>query len=73
MIEEINCLITDVIRITLSTCDYRDCNELCKNYLINVAYECPVVFHNEVYESLWNTLFNICFSTGEEINNYLSN
>lgn len=72
MIAEISCLITDVIKSTLSSCDYRECNELCKDYLFNVAYECPVVFNNGVYSSLWSTLFDICFSTDKEINNYLS-
>jgi len=66
MIEKISCLITDVIRDTLSTCDYRDCNEICYDYLMEVSHECPVVFNNEVYLELWNTLLKFCNDIGEQ-------
>ena len=66
MIEQISCMITDIINLTLASCDYRDCDEICMDYLMEVANECPVVFHNEVYLELWNTLFKICNDIGEQ-------
>ena len=66
MIEQISCMITDIINLTLASCDYRDCDEICIDYLMEVANECPVVFHNEVYLELWNTLFKICNDIGEQ-------
>lgn len=54
------CLITDIINLTLSTCDYNNCTKLCEQFLMSVAYECPVVFHNTVYLQLWETLYLIC-------------
>lgn len=60
MIQQISCLITDVIKLTLASCDWRDCDEVCHDYLMAVADHCPVVFHNEVYLELWNALFKIC-------------
>ena len=63
---QISCMITDIINLTLASCDYRDCNEICIDYLMEVANECPVVFHNEVYLELWNTLFKICNDIGEQ-------
>jgi len=65
-VTEISCLITDVIRLTLASCDYNDCDQLCNDYLMSVADGCPVVFNNEVYLELWNTLFRICNEIGEQ-------
>ena len=59
---KISCLLTDVIKYTLASCDYRECDEKCYDYLMAVSYECPVVFHNEVYLELWNTLFQTCIN-----------
>jgi hypothetical protein len=56
----IDCIITDVIRVTLATCDYSACNKMCYDYLILVSQECPRIFNNEVYNNLWETLYNIC-------------
>ena len=55
MIEKISCMLTDVIRFTLASCDYRDCNQICINYLLQVGTHCPHV---------WNTLFNLCEDIG---------
>ena len=66
MIEQISCMINDIINLTLASCDYRDCNEICMDYLMEVAHQCPVVFHNEKYLELWNTLFKICNDIGEQ-------
>jgi len=65
-IQHISCMIVDVIKQTLSTCDYRDCNEICIDYLMEVSNQCPVVFNNEGYLALWNTLFQICNDIGEQ-------
>ena len=59
-------MLIDVIRLTLASCDYRDCNEVCMDYLMEVSQECPVVFNNERYLELWNTLFHICVDIGEQ-------
>ena len=66
MIKQISCMLIDVINNTLASCDYRDCNEICMDYLMHVANECPVVFNNERYLVLWNTLFQICVDIGEQ-------
>jgi hypothetical protein len=63
---EMSCIITDVIRSTLAICDYRNCDEKCFDYLLDVSYDCPVVFHNEQYTLLWNSLFRICNEIGEQ-------
>ena len=63
---QISCMITDIINLTLASCDYRNCDEICMDYLMEVANECPVVFHNEVYLELWYTLFKICNDIGEQ-------
>ena len=60
MIQNISCLLTDVIRLTLATCDYRNCSDTCLNYLLYVGYNCSTIFNNEKYGELWNTLFDIC-------------
>jgi hypothetical protein len=66
VLEKISCMIVDVINDTLASCDYRDCNEICTDYLQAVSHQCPVVFHNEVYLELWNTLFRICNEVDEQ-------
>jgi hypothetical protein len=60
ILPKISCFLLDVIRETLASCDYRDCNEKCLDYLIVVSGECPHVFNNDRYLELWNTLFTIC-------------
>ena len=57
-----SCLITDIIKNTLSICNYQNCNHTCSQYLLNVAGNCDNVFNNEHYLQLWNTLINICFT-----------
>ena len=57
---KISCMITDVIRYTLSNCSYTECNDVCWDYLIAVGDDCPVVFHNQKYLQLWETLFSLC-------------
>ena len=58
----ISCMITDVIRTTLDTCDWQECSEACGQYLWRVAWGCPAVFNNLTYRSLWDTLNNKGFS-----------
>ena len=65
MIGKISCLITDVIRDTLSTCDYRDCNEICNDYLMEVSHKNPIN-NNEDYLEFWNTLLKFCNDIGEQ-------
>ena len=60
MIHNISCMIIDVINTTLATCDYTNCTNKCIEYLMFVADNCPVVFHNITYEQLWHTLYTIC-------------
>ena len=60
MNETIDCLIISVIKNTLAICNYTLCSDECRDYLIDVGNECPVVFHNEVYTELWRTLINNC-------------
>ena len=64
--EHISCMLVDVIKYTLSACDYRNCDERCFDYLLEVSNECPVVFHNQQYTLLWNSLFRICNEIGEQ-------
>ena len=66
ILPKISCFLLDVIRETLASCDYRDCNEICIDYLMEVSTQCPVVFNNEGYLALWNTLFQICNDIGEQ-------
>jgi len=56
----IDCMLTDVIRLTLASCDYNECNKICYDYLMLVGQECPRIFNNEEFSNLWNTLYNIC-------------
>ena len=58
-----NCLITDIIKITLASCDYSSCTQVCMDYLMYVGYNCPVVFNNDVYLELWYSLYDICINT----------
>ena len=53
-------MLVDVINNTLATCDWRNCDQACYDYLMEISYGCPVVFHNEQYTLLWNSLFRIC-------------
>tara|TARA_R110000824_G_scaffold143807_4_gene311561 strand:+ start:5338 stop:5541 length:204 start_codon:yes stop_codon:yes gene_type:complete len=59
-------MLVDVIKTTLASCEYRDCNEICFDYLLDVSYDCPLVFKNEHYTLLWNGLFKICNDIGEQ-------
>ena len=61
MTDEVSCLLVDVIKTTLDTCSWQECSEDCQQYLWSVAFECPEVFHNLTYRSLWDTLIHICF------------
>ena len=54
------CLIVDIIKNTLAICYYSNCSMECSNYLLAVGKECPVVFNNHEYLTLWNTLFKFC-------------
>jgi len=60
-----DCFLTHVIKNTLASCDYSNCNQLCMNYIMSVAYQCPIVFNNEVYKELWESLFDICINNNE--------
>ena len=64
ILTNVSCLITEVIRTTLASCDYTNCNKMCYEYLWIISNECPHVFNNEKYVELWNTLFHICLSEG---------
>ena len=59
--ETISCMMVDVIRATLDTCNWQECSDECRQYLWQVAWSCPVVFNNETYNSLWDTLITMCF------------
>ena len=61
-----NCMIVAVIKNTLSMCDYKNCSDVCENYLMEVGAECEHIFNNETYTNLWITLMNICLSTASE-------
>ena len=56
----IDCMIVNVIKTTLAICNYTACREECRDYLLTVSNECPVVFHNGVYTQLWETLTHRC-------------
>ena len=60
----ISCLIIDIIRNTLTICNYQNCNHNCSQYLLDVAGNCSSIFNNQQYLELWNTLINICFTEG---------
>jgi hypothetical protein len=66
MIGKISCMIKDGIKYSLSTCDYRDSNEICYDYLMGVSHECQIVFNNEVYLELWKKLLKFCNDIGEQ-------
>jgi len=66
LLQPINCMLVNVMKSTLSICDYRECNEKCFDYLMEVGNQCPIVFNNEKYLELWNRLFNICLDIGEQ-------
>ena len=55
-----DCMIVNVIKTTLAICNYTACREECRDYLLTVSNECPVVFHNGVYTQLWETLTHRC-------------
>lgn len=56
-----NCMLVDVIQNTLANCNYTQCSAECANFLFNISFNCPVVFHNAKYLELWNSLIHICF------------
>ena len=60
MSESFDCMIISVIKTTLAICNYTLCSDECMEYLLNVGNNCPVVFHNEVYLELWQTLIHQC-------------
>jgi hypothetical protein len=66
ILQKISCLITDVIKETLASCDYTNCDQICADYLVQVLNDCHVVFHNQIYGELWNTLFRICAEGQDE-------
>ena len=66
MLNNISCRLVDVIKTTLATCDYTNCDKGCIDYLMLVAMECPVVFNNGEYIRLWNTLFDMCNEIEEQ-------
>ena len=55
-----DCMLVDVIKLTLASCDYTKCSSLCYEYLMNVGLDCPNVFSNQEYADLWRTLWSIC-------------
>ena len=64
MTDIISCIISDIIRNTLTICNYQNCNHNCSQYLLDVAGNCLSIFNNQQYLELWNTLINICFTEG---------
>ena len=58
-------MLVDIIKLTFLTCDYRECDEKCMDYLMDIGFKCPV-FNNERYSELWLTLYNICNEIGEQ-------
>ncbi len=58
---KISCLMLDVIRTTLATCDRDKCTSSCMDYLMNTGFLCPNIFQDdEVYDRLWSSLLLIC-------------
>ena len=66
MIKPISCFLTDVVRITLASCDYNNCRQVCMDYLVYVSTSCSRVFDNQKYLELWDSLFTICNDIGEQ-------
>lgn len=65
-VKDISCMLVDVIRDTLTRCDYRECDVVCNDYLMAVSHDCPRVFNNEQYTLVWNTLYTLCNEIGEQ-------
>ena len=65
MIGKMSCSIKDVIKNILSTYDYRDCNEICNDYLMGGSHKNPII-NNEDYLRLWNTLLKFFSDIGEQ-------
>tara|TARA_B110000285_G_C14847435_1_gene478290 strand:+ start:289 stop:492 length:204 start_codon:yes stop_codon:yes gene_type:complete len=59
-------MLGDIIQLTFEICDYRDCDEKCMDYLMDIGFECSIVFNNKRYSELWITLYNICNEIGEQ-------
>ena len=55
-------MLGDIIQLTFEICDYRDCDEKCMDYLMDIDFE----YHNKRYSELWITLYNICNEIGEQ-------
>jgi len=60
----IDCMLVSVINNTLDLCDYENCTDICRNYLMIVVGNCSTVFHNETYSQLWRTLIQLCYGDG---------
>ena len=60
----IDCMLVSVINNTLDLCDYENCTELCRNYLMTVVGNCSNVFNNDTYSQLWRTLIQLCYGDG---------
>ena len=67
-----DCMLVDVIKQTLSSCDYSYCTEVCFTYLLDLGNECQVVFNNERYLELWNSLIQICLTQNLKDNNIIN-
>ena len=64
MLDSISCYLLDVVRETLESCNYNECNDICKDYLLFIDENCPCVFDNDQYRTLWETLVEVCFGGG---------
>ena len=60
----IDCMLVSVINNTLDLCDYENCTDICRNYLMIVVGNCSTVFNNETYSQLWRTLIHLCYGDG---------
>ena len=47
----ISCYLLDVVRETLESCDYSECNDICKDYLLSIDENCSCVFDNDLVDS----------------------
>ena len=54
------CILNDIIQHTLANCYGVACDIICHDYLIDIANNCSIVFNNNEYLRLWNSLYNIC-------------
>ena len=48
----------DILRTTLATCEPEKCTTSCFDYLMNLGFQCPMIFQNEEYNKMWKDLID---------------